>query len=238
MVICDVSSQTGKLIAPFGMIRRARCHRGPASDQYASCNLRPSHTRSPPQPRSARSASSMATSAPVPLRAEGSRQGRHPWRAADARRRPRRGVADPVGADPDHLAQIRALILRADNRGEGGIVALLALLSARNARPGTWRAQLLIVGLDRRRAALWRRRHHAGDLGAERHRRPEGRCAVAGAGRGADHRRHPDRPVRHAEKGHRLHRPDLRPGHARLVRGSRSCSASTASSRRRRCSPR
>src|ERR1700739_3359404 len=39
------------------------------------------------------------------------------------------------------------LILRADNRGEGGIVALLAPLSARNARPGTWRAQLLIVGL-------------------------------------------------------------------------------------------
>jgi KUP system potassium uptake protein len=39
------------------------------------------------------------------------------------------------------------LILRADNRGEGGIVALLALLSARSAQPGTWRAQLLIVGL-------------------------------------------------------------------------------------------
>ena len=37
--------------------------------------------------------------------------------------------------------------MRADNRGEGGIVALLALLSARNAAPGTWRAQLLIVGL-------------------------------------------------------------------------------------------
>src|SRR5437868_7388074 len=39
------------------------------------------------------------------------------------------------------------LILRADNRGEGGIVALLALLSARSAQPGTWRAQLLMVGL-------------------------------------------------------------------------------------------
>ena len=39
------------------------------------------------------------------------------------------------------------LILRADNRGEGGIVALLALLSARNAQPGTWRSKLLIVGL-------------------------------------------------------------------------------------------
>jgi KUP system potassium uptake protein len=39
------------------------------------------------------------------------------------------------------------LIMRADNRGEGGIVALLALLSARNAQSGTWRAKLLIVGL-------------------------------------------------------------------------------------------
>jgi KUP system potassium uptake protein len=39
------------------------------------------------------------------------------------------------------------LILRADNRGEGGIVALLALLNARHALPGSWRASLLIVGL-------------------------------------------------------------------------------------------
>src|SRR5262249_45639639 len=39
------------------------------------------------------------------------------------------------------------LLLRADNRGEGGIVAMLALLSARNAQPGTWRAHLLVVGL-------------------------------------------------------------------------------------------
>jgi len=39
------------------------------------------------------------------------------------------------------------LILRADNRGEGGIVALLALLHVRGAAPGTWRAHLLIVGL-------------------------------------------------------------------------------------------
>src|SRR5438046_10665766 len=39
------------------------------------------------------------------------------------------------------------LILRADNRGEGGIVALLALLHARHAQAGTWRAQLLVVGL-------------------------------------------------------------------------------------------
>jgi KUP system potassium uptake protein len=39
------------------------------------------------------------------------------------------------------------LILRADNHGEGGIVALLALLDARHAPRGTWRASLLIVGL-------------------------------------------------------------------------------------------
>jgi len=37
--------------------------------------------------------------------------------------------------------------MRADNRGEGGIVALLALLDARRAAPGTWRASLLLVGL-------------------------------------------------------------------------------------------
>ena len=39
------------------------------------------------------------------------------------------------------------LILRADNHGEGGIVALLALLDARRAARGSWRASLLIVGL-------------------------------------------------------------------------------------------
>jgi len=39
------------------------------------------------------------------------------------------------------------LIMRADNRGEGGIVALLALLDVRDAPRGRWRASLMIVGL-------------------------------------------------------------------------------------------
>jgi KUP system potassium uptake protein len=39
------------------------------------------------------------------------------------------------------------LILRADNHGEGGIVALLALLDARHAPSGGPRASLLVVGL-------------------------------------------------------------------------------------------
>jgi KUP system potassium uptake protein len=39
------------------------------------------------------------------------------------------------------------LIMRADNHGEGGIVAMLALLDVRHAAKGSWRASLLIVGL-------------------------------------------------------------------------------------------
>ena len=39
------------------------------------------------------------------------------------------------------------LIMRADNHGEGGIVALLALLDVRHAPGKSWRASLLIVGL-------------------------------------------------------------------------------------------
>ena len=39
------------------------------------------------------------------------------------------------------------LILRADNRGEGGVVAMLALLNARDAKQGSWRGYLLVVGL-------------------------------------------------------------------------------------------
>jgi KUP system potassium uptake protein len=39
------------------------------------------------------------------------------------------------------------LILRADNHGEGGVVAMLALLNTRDAQPGTRRAALLVLGL-------------------------------------------------------------------------------------------
>src|SRR5215813_5505614 len=39
------------------------------------------------------------------------------------------------------------LIMRADNRGEGGIIALLALLDVRKAPRGSWRASLMVVGL-------------------------------------------------------------------------------------------
>ena len=39
------------------------------------------------------------------------------------------------------------LIMRADNHGEGGIMALLALLDVRRAARGSWRASLLVIGL-------------------------------------------------------------------------------------------
>jgi len=38
-------------------------------------------------------------------------------------------------------------ILRADNRGEGGIIALLALLGVRRIQPGSWRIYLTVFGL-------------------------------------------------------------------------------------------
>ena len=39
------------------------------------------------------------------------------------------------------------LIMRADNHGEGGILALLALVSPRRAKKNRWRAALVVVGL-------------------------------------------------------------------------------------------
>ena len=65
-------------------------------------------------------------------------------------------------------------IMRADNHGEGGILALLALVPQRKeARRGA--GLLAAARALRRRAALRRRRHHAGHLGAQRHRGPRGR---------------------------------------------------------------
>ena len=39
------------------------------------------------------------------------------------------------------------LIMRADNHGEGGILALLALVSPRRAKQSRWRAIMVVVGL-------------------------------------------------------------------------------------------
>ena len=62
------------------------------------------------------------------------------------------------------------LIMRADNHGEGGILALLALVSPRRAKRNTWRAAMVVIGLIGADLALRRRHDHAGDFGVERDR--------------------------------------------------------------------
>ena len=78
------------------------------------------------------------------------------------------------------------VIMRADNRGEGGLLALTALV----LRATSAFTQALSVdhggGPGRRRAVLRRRRHHSGDLGAERGRGAEGRDAALRALRRSD----------------------------------------------------
>ena len=68
-------------------------------------------------------------------------------------------------------------IMRADNRGEGGILALLALQSG--ARGHALDAARDLPRPLRRRAPLRRRRHHAGHLGPRRRRGPRGGRAGA-----------------------------------------------------------
>ena len=97
------------------------------------------------------------------------------------------------------------LVLRADNDGEGGILALLSLVARYRGR----------------RFALWRRHHHAGHFRAFRRRGPQARHAGARRLRLADYARNPDRAVRDAAPRHCEHRPPVRPGHGRLVRRDR-----------------
>ena len=121
--------------------------------------------------------------------------------AAITGRGARRGVADPVVADPDHLDQVRAADpARGQPRRRRHRRPARAAVGAQRATRQLARAAP-DRRPDRRRAALWRRRHHARDLGAERDRRVGGRRAVAGAGRRADHHRHSGRRVRDAEQG-------------------------------------
>jgi KUP system potassium uptake protein len=68
------------------------------------------------------------------------------------------------------------LVMRADNHGEGGILALLALVSPRRAKQSRRRAALVGVGLVGATPALRRRHDHAGDFGVERYFGQGGCC--------------------------------------------------------------
>ena len=111
------------------------------------------------------------------------------------------------------------LIMRADNKGEGGVLALATLATqGLNGRRPQDPARHHAVRGDRSGAVLWRRHHHAGDDRDERRRGP----------------RSPWRPaftpyvvpmslvilvgaVRPAVARHRRCRPAVRAGHAGLV---------------------
>ena len=79
------------------------------------------------------------------------------------------------------------LVLRADNDGEGGLVAMLALASQAVVDKPRLRQRAAGGRHLRHLALLRRRRHHAGDLGAVGGRGPGGRVAALQALRDPDH---------------------------------------------------
>ena len=142
-------------------------------------------------------------------------------RNADARHRDGHRVADPLVAHPDRRAQIRHSdhARRQSRRGRHRGAARAARRKARAARklarlPAHRRS-------DRGRAALWRRRDHAGDLGAQRRRRSQDRRASARADGRSHHHRDPGRSVPGPAQGNGFHRQHLRAGDAGVVRRHR-----------------
>ena len=140
----------------------------------------------------------------------------------------RRSLADRLGADVVVTLKYVIVLMRADNRGEGGILAL-TVLALRAAGRAALAVDLLGRAL-RLGAVLRRRRADAVDFGAERGRGAEGRDpALRALCPAAD-------PLvlliglfllqRHGTgRGRRV----FRPGHGRLVQHDRRCSASRGS---------
>ena len=122
--------------------------------------------------------------------------------------------------------------MRADNRGEGGILALMALAQRvsvgtqhpARARHRRYRGRLLV---------LRRRSDHPGDLGAFGCRRPRSRRTRVQAIRAADLGGGHHRTVRRAMARHRQRRPGVRPGDGGLV----SCLRRARDDRDRRIIP-
>ena len=74
------------------------------------------------------------------------------------------------------LLKYVAVVLNADNKGEGGVLALTALV-INTARASPRRKLYGTLGHSRRFAVFRGWRHHAGDIGIERRRRPACRGA-------------------------------------------------------------
>ncbi len=114
------------------------------------------------------------------------------------------------------------LVMRADNDGEGGIMALITLIRRRGAPSRRRIALIARRARGIRRVAVLRRQHdHPGDLGALRDRGRAGRGAVRRQHRAPDHRGDPDRPVPAAAARHRRGRAAVRAGDGPLVHRDR-----------------
>ncbi len=142
------------------------------------------------------------------------------FRQYERARDPRRPVADRVDAGSSRHPQIRARhhagrqprrrrAVGPDRAGAARGKPLAAALSVDHGG-----------GPGRGRAVLRRRRHHPGDLGAERGRRAQGRDADVRALRRPDLARAPDRPLSGAAPRRRSGGQLFRPGDAGLVRGA------------------
>ena len=121
------------------------------------------------------------------------------------------------------------LIMRADNRGEGGIMALIALASTAVRDQPQWRLPLSLIGACRRVALLRRRGADAGDLGALGGRGPAHRHHGVQSLRRSDRGRRAGRPVRVPGARHRGGGAVLRADHDAVVRRPSASPASTAS---------
>ena len=95
-----------------------------------------------------------------------------------------------------------AFIMRADNKGEGGIMALMALVLRGERNPARARV-LMLLGLFGAALFYGDGIDHARDLGALRRRGPRGRHAGVQAVRHSDHARRVAAAVRRPEARHR-----------------------------------
>ena len=110
------------------------------------------------------------------------------------------------------------LIMRADNNGEGGVLALATLAHRSPGLGARYQDGDRHRGHHRAGAVLWRRHADARDLGAQRRRRTDRRPPFARAPGAADHADHPGRPVPDAEPRHGEDRPPVRTGDGGVVR--------------------
>ena len=142
----------------------------------------------------------------------------------------------PLAVDPLHIFGVLSLIfwslmlvvtvkyvlvaMRADNKGEGGSFALLALIS-RNLGEKRWTAGLVMLGVLATALFYGDAMITPGDLGPVGGRGADHRRSEPRAARHPDRDRHPDRPVPRPVARDGEGRRDVRAGRARLFRRAR-----------------